>query len=192
MRHMRNALATVSISVIAVAVTAPAAMAAHNQDDITSFGYTVSPTTIKPGDAVDLTVTDCSETAFAESGIFDRTGLGMGTPQSARVNVDTTAKPGAQYEVTFTCGNETGHANLTIASNPADNPGTSNSTNPGTSNPGATEPMTPGTNPGPAKAGSGGSQGRDTTNLALGAGLVAASAAGAAYMLRRRTSAERS
>ena len=82
---------------------------------ITSFGYSVSPSTVAPGGTVTLRVTDCDRKATASSGVFDAVTLqGSGGTKSGTATVDSDAKPGAEYDVTFTCGSESGTAPLTI------------------------------------------------------------------------------
>lgn len=116
MRIITTALAAAAVGAVAAGLTATVATAQGNDDNITSFGFTVSPKTVKPGGKVDLTVTDCDKEATASSAVFDKTTLGTGGgTQSAQVMVDLDAKPGAAYDVTFTCGGESGTAPLTIA-----------------------------------------------------------------------------
>ncbi|MFW6719551.1 hypothetical protein ACHZ98_05110 [Streptomyces sp. MAR4 CNY-716] len=116
MRIITTALAAAAVGAVAAGLTATVATAQGNDDNITSFGFTVSPKTVKPGGKVDLTVTDCDKEATASSAVFGKTTLGTGgDTQSAQVMVDLDAKPGAAYDVTFTCGGESGTAPLTIA-----------------------------------------------------------------------------
>ncbi|WP_407563501.1 hypothetical protein [Streptomyces sp. 184] len=116
MRIISTALAAAAVGALAAGLTATVATAQGNDSNITSFGFTVTPKTVKPGGKVDLTVTECDKEATASSGVFDKTTLGMGGgTQSAQVKVDLDAKPGAEYDVTFTCGAESGTTPLTIA-----------------------------------------------------------------------------
>lgn len=116
MRIISTALAAAAVGALAAGLTATVATAQDNDSNITSFGFTVTPETVNPGGKVDLTVTECDKEATASSAVFDKTTLGMGGgTQSAQVKVDRDAKPGAEYDVTFTCGDESGTAPLTIA-----------------------------------------------------------------------------
>ncbi|MET9610476.1 hypothetical protein ABZZ17_36280 [Streptomyces sp. NPDC006512] len=95
------------------ALGAPAALAAEAAP-ITSFGFTITPSTVAPGAQTVLSVTGC-DAAFAtvSSGIFDTVSIARG--QTARVTVDRDARRGAVYSVAFTCNGETGSADVTIA-----------------------------------------------------------------------------
>ena len=172
----RTALAATGLSAIVLASSAPVALALAPAQAAT-FGFSVSPQTVVPGGAVDLTVTGCTESeATAESAVFDRIVLGMpGETQSARTTVDTDARVGAQFTVTFTCGSETGNATLSIAS-PTASPSASASTTAS-----STTLPTRG-----AQAGVGGSSSNDDTMLLVGAGLSMAAVTAAAVVIRRR------
>ncbi|MQY11718.1 hypothetical protein SRB5_18370 [Streptomyces sp. RB5] len=115
MRTISMVSAASVLGVLTAGLAAPAAFAQGT--DITSFGFTVSPKTVRPGGQVNLTATDCEHQARASSGVFDSVPLGMeGDPmQSASVTVDWDARPGAEYTVTFTCGPETGRTTMRIA-----------------------------------------------------------------------------
>ncbi|MEU6852235.1 hypothetical protein ABZ901_20215 [Actinacidiphila alni] len=145
-----------------LAVTAPAALADSN---ITSFGFSVSPTTVAPGGKVTLTATDCANQATASApALFDDVTLGKGDGpgQTATVTVGSDAKPGAQYDVTFTCGSERGTTPLTIST-------------------GRTTPI------GTVKTGVGGGvSGPNAAEILAGAALVGA--AGVMVVRRRRAS----
>ncbi|SOD63004.1 hypothetical protein SAMN06297387_108167 [Streptomyces zhaozhouensis] len=181
MSTVRTALAAAGLG---VTLTLTAAPAAHAVDDAApaqgvDFGYSVSPGTVRPGGAVDLTVTGCTDfEATAESPVFDRVVLGMpGELQSARTTVDTDARRGAQYDVVFSCGNRTATARLTIAAATA------------TPAPSATPTATSTTKPSlGAQAGVGGTQSGLAPMLLAGAGLTVASVAGGAMLVRRRAS----
>ncbi|MFF5447884.1 hypothetical protein [Streptomyces sp. NPDC012888] len=81
---------------------------------VTSFGFSLTPSTVEPGGSVVLSVTGCDAAfATASSGVFDSVSIPRG--QTARVSVDRDARRGAQYSVTFTCAGENGSADLTIA-----------------------------------------------------------------------------
>lgn len=94
------------------ALGAPAAHAAEAAP-VTSFGFTLTPSTVAPGGQVVLAVTGC-DAAFAtsSSGVFDTVSIARG--RTARVTVDRDARRGAQYSVSFTCNGETGSTDLTI------------------------------------------------------------------------------
>ncbi|MFE3997088.1 hypothetical protein ACFXPW_36180 [Streptomyces goshikiensis] len=96
------------------ALCMPAATAAEAQPAVTSFGFTVTPSTVAPGGQAVLSVSGCNA-AFAtvSSGIFDTVSIARG--QTARVTVDRDARRGAVYSVSFTCNGETGSADVTIA-----------------------------------------------------------------------------
>ncbi|WP_326794614.1 hypothetical protein OG946_03060 [Streptomyces sp. NBC_01808] len=216
MRIISTALAAAAVGAVAAGFTATVATAQGNDDDITSFGFTVTPKTVKPGGRVELTVTECDKEATAASAVFDKTTLGTGGgTQSAQVMVDLDAKPGASFDVTFTCGAESGTAPLTIAaagggksetgstSRPRQEQGKEATQSALPSQPGkeGAEPAEPGkekeavsqaepahpVKPAhPARGGLGGSQEDRTVMLSGGAGLTAAGAFGGALLLRRR------
>ncbi|MFF3425740.1 hypothetical protein [Streptomyces sp. NPDC002602] len=194
---------------------APAASAAEAAP-ITSFGFTLTPSTVAPGGQTVLSVSGCdSAFATASSGVFDTVSIARG--QTARVTVDRDARVGALYSVSFTCNGETGSADLTIAGGTA-RPTTSSTVGvrrtpapipppppavAPTRTPTRTATRTAGVTPTrsvsrPAssapglgvRGGLGGSvAGMDPVELGLGAALVLAGAAGTTYALRRRRSA---
>lgn len=112
------------IGTAALALGAPAALA-DDGSNITSFGFTVSPTTVAPGETVTLSATEC-ESVTASSGVFDSVTLTEGQPGTA--TVDEGAKPGAAYDVTFDCKGEKGTAPLSITAGPASLTGTGTGT----------------------------------------------------------------
>ncbi|MEW2582490.1 hypothetical protein [Streptomyces virginiae] len=150
---------------------------------VTSFGFTLTPSTVAPGGQVVLAVSGCNAAySTASSGVFDTVSIARG--QSVRVTVDRDARPGALYSVSFTCNGETGSADLTIAGGTT-RPTTS-STRTGTAT--APAPVTTGAALG-VRGGLGGSvAGMDPVELGAGAGLFLAAAGGTAYALRRRAS----
>ncbi|MFC8830069.1 hypothetical protein ACFT9I_32635 [Streptomyces sp. NPDC057137] len=193
MRAIRAASAAL-LGAAALALTTPAVAMATAAAPVTPFGFAVTPSVIAAGGQVTLTVTGCSSTATAESGVFDDTAIPSGG--SARASVFWDAKPGAMYEVTFSCNGEEGTTDLTIAGGtPAPTPTptrTSTSTPTRTPSPAAT--LTPTTSstaiapPGGVKGGLGGSFiGMNGTELAIGTGLVAAAALGTVLVVRRRS-----
>ncbi|MEC4570118.1 hypothetical protein [Streptomyces virginiae] len=150
---------------------------------VTSFGFTLTPSTVAPGGQVVLAVSGCNAAySTASSGVFDTVSIARG--QTVRVTVDRDARPGALYSVSFTCNGETGSADLTIAGGTT-RPTTS-STRTGTAT--APAPVTTGAALG-VRGGLGGSvAGMDPVELGAGAGLFLAAAGGTAYALRRRAS----
>lgn len=86
----------------ALGAAAPAALADDGNHNITSFGFTVSPSTVAPGGTVTLNATGCEvPSVTVSSGVFDTVTLEEGHSATARVDDD--AKPGAEYDVTFDC-----------------------------------------------------------------------------------------
>lgn len=151
---------TCSAGVVVVAPAAPGwADDGGTQPNVTSFGFSVSPRTVAPGGTVTLSSNGCqTPTVKADAPVFDTTELNEGHSATARVYDD--AKPGAQYQVQFTCGNETGTTTLTIAT--------------GSINHGV-------------NAGTGGSVGGfDATQMAIGGALVAGVLAAGLYLVRRQ------
>ncbi|KOU82635.1 hypothetical protein ADK94_23525 [Streptomyces sp. XY593] len=150
---------------------------------VTSFGFTLTPSTVAPGGQVVLAVSGCNAAySTASSGVFDTVSIARG--QTVRVTVDRDARPGALYSVSFTCNGETGSADLTIAG------GTTRPTTSSTRTAAATAPapVTTGAALG-VRGGLGGSvAGMDPVELGAGVGLFLAAAGGTAYALRRRAS----
>ncbi|WP_405792815.1 hypothetical protein [Streptomyces sp. NBC_01506] len=185
MRAIRAASAAL-LGAAALALTTPAVAMATAAAPVTPFGFAVTPSVIAAGGQVTLTVTGCSSTATAESGVFDDTPIPSGG--SARATIFWDAKPGAMYEVTFTCNGEEGTTDLTIAGGtPAPTPTptrtvTASPTRTATTSSTAIAP------PGGVKGGLGGSFiGMNGTELAIGTGLVAAAAVGTVLVVRRRS-----
>ncbi|WP_030756398.1 MULTISPECIES: hypothetical protein [unclassified Streptomyces] len=165
-----------------------AATAAGSRPTITSFGFTLTPSTVAPGGQTVLAVSRCNAAyATASSGVFDTVSIARG--QSVRVTVDRDARRGAVYSVSFTCNGETGSADLTIAG--GNTAPTTSSTRTGTgtgTGTGTTLFPTPSSALG-VRGGLGGSiAGMDPLELGAGAGLFLAAAGGAVYALRRRGS----
>ncbi|WJV44829.1 hypothetical protein [Streptomyces flavofungini] len=172
MRAIRVASAAL-LTATALTLTAPPASAAvTGEENITSFGFRVTPSTIAAGGQVTLSVDGCEHNTKVTSGVFDDVTIPKGQ-SSATAKVFWDAKPGAMYEVTFTCGQESGTTDLTIVgggstSNPSHHP---------------TPHHTRG-----VKAGVGGSSGGfDGGQLALGGALIAGVIGTAYYWTRRRT-----
>ncbi|MFE4614446.1 hypothetical protein ACFRK5_39750 [Streptomyces niveus] len=191
MRAIRAASAAL-LGAAALALTTPAVAMATAAAPVTPFGFAVTPSVIAAGGQVTLTVTGCSSTATATSGVFDDTVIPSGG--SARASIFWDAKPGAMYEVTFTCNGEEGTTDLTIAGGtPAPTPTpTATPTPTRTASPAATRTPTSSSTaiapPGGVKGGLGGSFiGMNGTELAIGTGLVAAAALGTVLVVRRRS-----
>ncbi|MEV8361899.1 hypothetical protein [Streptomyces niveus] len=191
MRAIRAASAAL-LGAAALALTTPAVAMATAAAPVTPFGFAVTPSVIAAGGQVTLTVTGCSSTATATSGVFDDTVIPSGG--SARASIFWDAKPGAMYEVTFTCNGEEGTTDLTIAGGtPAPTPTrTATPTPTRTASPAATRTPTSSSTaiapPGGVKGGLGGSFiGMNGTELAIGTGLVAAAALGTMLVVRRRS-----
>ncbi|MDD9378341.1 hypothetical protein M8Z33_17090 [Streptomyces sp. ZAF1911] len=176
MRSIRVASVAL-LSTAAFALAAPIASAndGGTTPNVTSFGFTVSPTTVAAGGTVTLNATGCQEPLVkASSGIFDAVELNEGKPATATVDAD--AKPGAQYEVTFECKGEKGTTTLTVA-------GHSTGTGTGTET-GTTTPSTPSKG---VKAGlGGGAGGLNGTEIAAGSALLAGALGGGVFLMRRR------
>ncbi|WP_052757728.1 hypothetical protein [Streptomyces yangpuensis] len=156
---------------------------------VTSFGFTLTPSTVAPGGQVVLAVSGCNAAySTASSGVFDTVSIARG--QSVRATIDRDARPGAVYSVSFTCNGETGSADLTIAGGTTRPTTSSTRTAPATgqvTNP-AVAPVTT-TSARGVRGGLGGSvAGMDPLELGAGAGLFLAAAGGTAYALRRRAS----
>lgn len=195
MRAIRSASAAL-LGAVALALTTPAVATAAAPDP--PFDFAVTPSVVAAGGEVTLTVTGCSSTATAESGVFDDTPVPSGG--SARASVFWDAKPGAMYEVTFICNGEEGTTDLTIAGGTPSPTPTPTATPTGTATPTPTvtataTPTRTGTTsstaiapPGGVKGGLGGSfMGMNGTELAIGGGLVAAATAGTVLVVRRRS-----
>ncbi|MER5890589.1 hypothetical protein ABT160_42755 [Streptomyces sp. NPDC001941] len=115
MRAISASAALLAATTAAVALGAPAALAAPTGErDVTSFGFSVTPSTIAPGGTVTLASNGCEVPSVnVSSGVFDTVTLNEG--HSATAKVDWDAKRGAQYQVTFDCKGEKGTTTLTIA-----------------------------------------------------------------------------
>ncbi|MFF8378654.1 hypothetical protein ACF07V_21295 [Streptomyces sp. NPDC015661] len=113
MRAIRAASAAL-LSAVAVVSVAPLALAGDGNNNITSFGFAVTPATIAPGGTVTLTSEGCEvPSVTVTSTVFETVTLNEGRPGTATVDVD--AKAGSQVEITFDCKGERGTTQLTIA-----------------------------------------------------------------------------
>lgn len=173
MRAIRVASAAL-LGLGALALTAPGAVAKSDIGTITPFGFAVVPSTVAAGGQVTLQVDrdngGCRGAVTVTSGVFDTVTIAPRT-SSATATVDWDARPGAVYQVTFTCDGVSGSTGLTIAGRRPVPP--------------TPEPLQP-TVPRGVHAGEGGSVGSFSAGrIGLGAALVAGSA-GTAYVLTRR------
>jgi hypothetical protein len=172
MRAIRVASAAL-LGVTALTFTAPAAVAGDTNNNITPFGFSVQPSTIAAGGQVSLVLRrdgGCRGHATVTSGVFDTVTIPQGQSQ-ATATVDWDAKPGAVYQVTFTCDGASGHTDISIATGRTSNP---------THEP---APVQRG-----VRAGVGGSvAGFDLHEIGLGTALIAGSVGAAWYMSRRRS-----
>ncbi|MER5876107.1 MULTISPECIES: hypothetical protein [unclassified Streptomyces] len=176
MRAIRVASAAL-LGVTALTFTAPAAFAGDRDDhNITPFAFSVQPSTIAAGGQVSLLLKrdgGCRGNATVTSGVFDTVTIPPGQ-SSATAMVDWDARPGAVYDVTFSCGGASGSTGLTIAG------GRSSSPTP--------VPLQRG-----VRAGVGGSVGGfDLKEIGMGAALITGSVGAAWYMVRRRSASDES
>nr|WSY49771.1 hypothetical protein OG999_06175 [Streptomyces sp. NBC_00886] len=179
MRAIRVASAAL-LGISALALSAPVAVAeGDGNHNITPFGFSVLPSTIAAGGQVTLQLDrdnrGCKGSATVSSGVFDTVRISPGQ-SSATAMVDWDARPGAVYQVTFSCDGVSGSTGLTIASGR-----TNNNIQP-------VQPVQP--VPRGVRAGEGGSiAGFDAKELGIGAALIAGSV-GAAYRFSRRRTGE--
>ncbi|MEV8320269.1 hypothetical protein AB0Q95_39575 [Streptomyces sp. NPDC059900] len=168
-------LAATALTLTATTASAAVADDTDTNNNITSFGFRVTPSTIAAGGQVQLSVDGCEGDTKVTSGVFDDAHIPRGQ-QSVSTTVFPDAKPGAMYEVTFDCKGETGTTDLTIATGRP----TSHPTHHPTSHPtGAHRGV---------KAGVGGSLGGfDLHEIALGGALIVGTLGTAYYWTRRRT-----
>jgi hypothetical protein len=180
--HAIRVASAALLGVTALTFTAPAAVAGDGDgnNNITPFGFSVQPSTIAAGGQVSLLLKrdgGCKGNATVSSGVFDTVTIRQGQSQATAL-VDWDAKPGALYEVTFTCDGMSGHTDLTIATGRTNN----NVPNP---NPNQNQNQVPVQRG--VRAGVGGSiAGFDLKEIGLGSALIAGSVGAAWYMSRRR------
>ncbi|MCT9079248.1 hypothetical protein [Streptomyces fulvoviolaceus] len=173
MRAIRVASAAL-LGVSALTFSAPAAVA-KGDNNITPFGFSVQPSTIAAGGQVTLILDrdngGCKGKATVTSAVFDTATIWPKQSQTTAV-VDWDAKPGAVYQVTFTCDGVSGSTGLTIATGRTANPVPVNPVNPDRG----------------VHAGEGGSfAGFDLKEIGLGAALIVGSIGAAYHLSRRRT-----
>ncbi|MET7473627.1 hypothetical protein ABZT17_04560 [Streptomyces sp. NPDC005648] len=180
MRAIRVASAAL-LGVCALTLSAPAAVASGG-GNITPFGFSVLPSTIAAGGQVTLQLNrdgGCRGPATVTSAVFDAVTIPPGR-SAATATVDWDAKPGATYQVTFTCDGVSGSTALTIAGGRPVGP------TPLPINP--VNPIAPLNPDRGVRAGEGGSiAGFDLKEIGLGAALIAGSVAAAYHFSRRRT-----
>ncbi|MBT3074744.1 MULTISPECIES: hypothetical protein [Streptomyces] len=169
------------------ALTLLAPPAAHAAPDgaINTFNPTITPSVVAPGGRVTLGGGGCTGETTVTSGIFDTTVIPSGST-TATATVDTDARRGAVYAVTFSCGSTgtTRNVNLTITAGATVTPTTTPTTTPTVSSTAIA--------PSGVRGGLGGSAGTtDTVQIAAGAALVLAAATGTLYFARRRSTGRR-
>ncbi|MFD7086167.1 hypothetical protein [Streptomyces sp. NPDC059918] len=167
------------------ALGAPSATAA---EPITPFAVAITPSQVAPGGQAVVSVPGCNVAeATVSSGVFDTVVIDRG--ETARVTVDSSARRGAVYSVTFTCNGVNRSADLTITGGTTKPTTSSTSTSTTTSTSTATAAASQGASLG-VRGGLGGSvAGMDPRELGAGAALFLAAAGGTAYVLRRRAAA---
>lgn len=196
--HAIRVASAALLGVTALTLSATAALAGNGDGDsdsgrdssrdsgrgnnITSFGFNVQPQSIAAGGRLRLTAESCDSVARVSSEVFDTVTIPKGQ-SSATALIDGDARAGSVYQVTFQCGNESGHTELTIA------PGRS-----GTSYSDPTQVQLPASVQRGVKAGVGGSSngGFDLKEIALGTALIAGCVGTAWSMTRRRVTDEES
>ncbi|MFD7961962.1 hypothetical protein ACFV5J_14290 [Streptomyces zaomyceticus] len=189
MRAIRAASVAL-LSAAAVIVVAPTALAGEDENHgVTSFGFSVTPTTIAPGGTVTLTSDGCEEPSVTvTSGVFDTITLNEGRSGTATVDLD--AKAGAQYEITFDCKGERGTTTLTVAQGGTGGTGGNTSGNTGGHDEGTATGAHKGVKAGYGTAAATGadSEGLGVAEVVTGV-LLIAGALGAAVVLTRRRDA---
>jgi hypothetical protein len=174
-------LTSITVPLVAAAavvgLSTPAAFAqGGSSSNVTSFGFSVFPTTVAPGGTVAFAATGCSSTATAAApSLFNTVTLsGNSTSQTGTTTVGSGATAGT-VNVTFTCGTESGTTPLTISAS---------STSPSTSTSTSTTAVTP---TGAVATGVGGSVlTSNPMETAAGALLLAGAGASGVWMMRRR------
>ncbi|MEV6328987.1 hypothetical protein [Streptomyces sp. NPDC051909] len=181
MRAIRAA-STALLGAAALALAAPVAVAADGAPAPARQAprakapgdFVVSPGVVAPGGRISLSAPGCASTATASAGIFDTVTIAPNSVVTA--TVDTDAKRGAVYTVSFNCtGGIQGTVDLTIS-------GGTTAT--------ATARSTVLVTPRGVAGGLGGSfDATDTWTFAAGGALVLAAAGGLVFVIRRRSSA---
>ncbi len=107
----------------ALTLLAPSAAFAAPDGASSTFNPTITPSVIAPGGRVTLGAGGCTGETTVSSGIFDTATIPSGST-TATATVDSDARRGAVYAVTFTCGS-TGtsrNVNLTITGGATSSP----------------------------------------------------------------------
>ncbi|MFG2361452.1 hypothetical protein ACGFY3_07345 [Streptomyces mirabilis] len=196
--HAIRVASAALLGVSALTLSATAALAGNSDGDgdggrdsgrdsgrgnkITSFGFNVQPQSIAAGGRLRLTAESCDSVARVSSEVFDTVTIPKGQ-SSATALIDGDARAGSVYQVTFQCGNESGHTELTIA------PGRA-----GTTYSDPAQVQVPASVQRGVKAGVGGSSGGgfDLKEIGLGTALIAGCVGTAWSMTRRRVTDEES
>ncbi|MGW4980262.1 hypothetical protein [Streptomyces mirabilis] len=196
--HAIRVASAALLGVSALTLSATAALAGNSDGDgdggrdsgrdsgrgnnITSFGFNVQPQSIAAGGRLRLTAESCDSVARVSSDVFDTVTIPKGQ-SSATALIDGDARAGSVYQVTFQCGNESGHTELTIA------PGRS-----GTTYSDPAQVQVPASVQRGVKAGVGGSSGGgfDLKEIGLGTALITGCVGTAWSMTRRRVTDEES
>ncbi|WP_405877858.1 hypothetical protein OG762_04025 [Streptomyces sp. NBC_01136] len=192
--HAIGVASAALLGVTALTLSASAALAGNGDEsgdggrdsgrgnsNITSFGFNVQPQTIEAGGRLRLNAESCNSVARVSSEVFDAVSIPRGQ-SSATALIDRGVRAGAVYEVTFQCGNESGHTEVTIAGARTSNNG--RTTNNGDNGESARDPVPVQRG---VRAGVGGSVGGfDLREIGLGAALTGGCVGTAWYMARRR------
>jgi hypothetical protein len=180
------ALALAGCSLGAPGDDGPGAGAAAARQHQASFS--VAPRNAAAGEQVTLTAPGCATPATASSSLFGTVTIPLGSSGTARVDVDAPAD--VVYSVTFTCGGQTGTADLTITGG-----GMASAAAPTAAVPQPVPSVVPSSTltspafPQGVNGGVGGSAATlDVLTIATGVGLALTSAIGALWVMRRRSS----
>jgi hypothetical protein len=185
-------LAAAGAAAAAIALGTAGAVQAQEQPDIN-----VSPRIFTPGQAITITITECTEPPTANAAEAERVFTGAltfsGTPGgtwTAREATKTDLEPGQTYRVNLTCTVGDQEIEAFIEVNPQ---ATSSPTPRPTGSTPAPAPSTPQIPSGPINTGDGSTQGGAGTTMLAGGTAAALAAAGlGAFALRRRAGRERS
>ncbi|PZT71131.1 hypothetical protein DN402_02395 [Streptomyces sp. SW4] len=185
-----RAIPVASVALLGACALSACVPANAAMDNVTPFGFSVLPSTVAPGGEVTLRVDrdgGCKGPATVTSPVFDRVTIPP-RQTSAKAVVDWDARPGAVYQVSFTCDGATGTTSLTIAGG-RPSPSPTHSPADPTHHPHHPDDHHKHPQKG-VHAGEGGSvAGFDLGNIGLGAALIAG-AVGAAYHFSRRRDGE--
>ncbi|MFE5774139.1 hypothetical protein ACFQ7O_37920 [Streptomyces sp. NPDC056485] len=185
-RSNATALLSAGATCAVLALGAFGAPSATAAEPITPFAVAITPSQVAPGGQAVVSVPGCNVAeATVSSGVFDTVVIGRG--KTARITVDSDARRGAVYSVTFTCNGVNRSADLTITGGTTKPTTSSTSASTSTSTAAsAASAASRGASLG-VRGGLGGSvAGMDPRELGAGAALFLAAAGGTAYALRRR------